>query len=669
METIRNTLWGMVGKISERYGDRDALVHLERGVRFNYALLAWEVERAAKGLIHMGIKTGDRVAIWAPNVPEWLISMLALSRLGAVTVPVDPGAGREDVRFVLEQSACRGVVVSKALEDEECVNAVLYARDAVESLEHVVVIADETFSETIPWTELTAMGEDADGIALAEMEQGVAPQDPVAIMYTSGTTGQPKGVVLDHLGLINKSMASTDRQGVGHQDRMCLFFPLFHMFGNTCIALAGLIRGAALIIPSDLFDPRKTLDAIHKESCTAIYGSPSMLIALLDHPDFRKKWWATVKKGTVGGAPCPMELMKRLVQEIGVSQITVAYGITEASSWITMTRPDDPIDLRVGTIGTALPCNEVKIVDPATGEDRPPGVQGELCTRGFLMKAYYRMPGATAAAVDREGWFHTGDLGVVDEAGYFRITGRLKDVIVRDGVEIYPVEVEECLYRHPDVSEVQVFGFPHPEKGQEVAAWLTLKSGSRASGISLAAYSKDYVDERLLPHYFKVVSGFPMTKSGKVQKFRLAQLAEAEYLSGRPSETKEDVFPSREVVYTAAAPGALGPYSQGIRAGGFLFTSGQVGMDPRTGKLVSGGIEAEARQAMENLRAVLRAGGTDLSRVVKTTVYLADIRDFAAFNGVYGAYFTSEAPARSAFQVGALPLGAAVEIEMIALAG
>jgi len=617
----------------------------------------------------MGIKTGDRVAIWAPNVPEWLISMLALSRLGAITVPVDPGAGREDVRFVLEQSECRGVIVSKALEDEECVNAVLYARDAVDSLEHVVVIADETFPETVPWTELTAMGGKADGLALAEMEQGVAPQDPVAMMYTSGTTGQPKGVVLDHLGLINKSMASTDRQGVGHQDRMCLFFPLFHMFGNTCIALAGLFRGAALIIPSDLFDPRKTLDAIRKESCTAIYGSPSMLIGLLDHPDFRKKWWATVKKGTVGGAPCPMELMKRLVQEIGASHITVAYGITEASSWITMTRPDDPIDLRVGTIGTALPCNEVKIVDPATGDDRPPGVQGELCTRGFLMKEYYRMPGATAAAVDREGWFHTGDLGVVDEAGYFRITGRLKDVIVRDGVEIHPVEVEECLYRHPDVSEVQVFGFPHGEKGQEVAAWLKLKVGSQISGIALAAYARDYLDERLLPHYFKVVSGFPMTKSGKVQKYKLSEMAMAEYLSGETAGMRGGPSPVRQVIYSDRAPGALGPYSQAIRTGDYIFTSGQVGMDPATGKLVQGGIEAQTRQAMENLRSVLQAGGADFSKVVKSTVYLADIKDFAAFNGVYGTYFPANPPARSAFQVGALPLGAAVEIEMIALAG
>ena len=548
MERVESTIWEMVGRLCDRYGDRDALVHMERGVRFNYALLSWEVERAAKGFIHLGIKTGDRVAVWAPNVPEWLISFLAISRIGALTVPVDPGAGRDDLEFVLSQSECRGVIVSKALEDEECVNAALRARDMIASLETVVVIADETFPETVPWTELTAMGEDADAAALAAMEGRIAPEDPVAIMYTSGTTGKPKGVVLDHLGLINKSMASTERQGIGHEDRLCLFFPLFHMFGNTCIALSGLIRGACLVIPSDFFDPSNVHQAIHKEACTAIYGSPSMLIALLDHPDFRKKWWGSVKKGTVGGAPCPMELMKRLVEDVGVVHVTVAYGITEASSWIAMTRPEDPIPFRVGTIGTALPCNEVKIVDPVTGEDVPPGTQGELCTRGFLMKGYYRMPSATASAIDREGWFHTGDLGEVDEAGYFKITGRLKDVIVRDGVEIHPVEVEECIYRHPDVSEVQVFGFPHPDRGQEVAVWLKLKEGANTSGIALAAFAKDHLDEAILPHYFKIVSSFPMTKSGKVQKFKLAEMAVREYLGNqRPGAEEKSSRPGHTV--------------------------------------------------------------------------------------------------------------------------
>jgi len=375
----------------------------------------------------------------------------------------------------------------------------------------------------------TSIGEEIEKEIFIKTKDEVIPEDPVAIMYTSGTTGKPKGVVLDHLGLINKSMFSTERQGINHKDRLSLFFPLFHMFGNTCIALAGLIRGAALIIPCQTFDPVKILRAMHHEKCTAVYGSPSMLIALIDHPDFNKSMWTSVDKGIIGGAPCPMELMRRLVEDIGISHVTVAYGITETSSWITMTNPDDPIDLRVSTIGTPLACNEIKIVDPTTGEDFPYGTQGELCTRGFLMKEYYKMPAATAAAIDKEKWFHTGDLGEMDEKKYVKITGRLKDVIVRDGIEIYPVEVEEIIYNLSDVSETQVFGFPHPEKGQEVAAWVKLKERSQISLDELTKYIRDNLDAKVAPSYIKIVSDFPMTGSGKVQKFKLAEMAQREY--------------------------------------------------------------------------------------------------------------------------------------------
>ena len=363
---------------------------------------------------------------------------------------------------------------------------------------------------------------------IQQMADAVRPEDPVAIMYTSGTTGIPKGVVVDHLGLINKSLCSTERQRITRADRLCLFFPLFHMFGNTCIALSGLIRGAALVMPSANFDPAEVLCTVKSEACTAIYGSPAMFIGLLEHSLFDKAHWHTVRTGIVGGAPCPMELMKRLVEEIGVSDLTVAYGITETSSWITMTHPDDPLSLRVGTIGTTLACNEVTIVNPRTGEDFPPNTQGEVCARGYLMKEYYRMPGATAAAIDREGWFHSGDLGEMDENGYFKITGRLKDVIVRDGTEIYPVEVEEALYRHPDVSEVQVFGVPHPEKGQEVVAWVKLKEKSRLNERDLASFANAHVAEEMRPRHYKIVSEFPMTRSGKVQKFILSEMAAKE---------------------------------------------------------------------------------------------------------------------------------------------
>jgi len=327
-------------------------------------------------------------------------------------------------------------------------------------------------------------------------------------------------------------MVATERQGITAEDRLCLFFPLFHMFGNTCIALAGLLRGAALIMPGRSFDPARILKAIPAEKCTAIYGSPSMLIALVDHPQFQKSDWVSLTKGIIGGAPCPIELMRRIVKDIGVSDITVAYGITETSSWITMTHPTDPIELRVSTIGNALPCNEVKIVDPVTGDTLDPGQQGELCTRGFLMKEYYKMPAATAAAIDRDKWFHTGDLGVMDRQGYVKITGRVKDVIVRRGVEIYPVEIEEVIYMLAEVSEVQVFGFNPPgvEKSQAVAAWIKVKDGSQLSLETVAAHVRAQLPAEKIPQYYKLVAEFPMTGSGKVQKYKMAEMAQEEWL-------------------------------------------------------------------------------------------------------------------------------------------
>lgn len=529
MEIIRKTIGRMLNETAEKFPNQEALVHTDVAVRYNYSLLLWEVDRAAKGLMRAGIAKGEKVALWAPNIPEWIVAMLALNKIGALFIPLDPGTGQEELLYVLDQSEARAVILARGLEDEEYVDMFFSIRDKVRSVEHAFVIATQSYPETVPWTELTASGEDLDPEILKQREKEVRPADPVAIMYTSGTTGVPKGVVLDHLGLINKSMASTRRQGLTREDKLCLFFPLFHMFGNTCIALSGILTGATIVMPCLAFDPPKVLEAIFRQKCTAVYGSPSMMIGLLEHPEFQKKRFATVKKGTMGGAPCPMKLMKKLVQQVGAAQITVAYGITEASSWITMTYPEDPLELRVATIGVPLECNEVKIVHPATGEDLERNRPGELCVRGFLMKEYYKMPGLTSSVIDKEGWFHTGDMGEIDENGYVRITGRIKDVIVRDGAEIRPAEVEEILYTLPEVSEVQVFGFPHAGKGQEVAAWVKPRKGAKLSVEQVARFAGRKIEKQKLPGYFKLVKTFPMTRSGKIQKFRLAEMAEKEY--------------------------------------------------------------------------------------------------------------------------------------------
>lgn len=530
MDFVDKTINRMITEVSRQYPDQDALVHSESGARYNYSLLNWEEHTVARSLVAIGIRRGDRVAIWAPNIPEWVITFLALAEIGAVTVPIDPGAQEDELLFILQQSECRAILLTRGLQDDEYAQMALEARDQCPALEHLFLVADSSYPDTLLWSEVTAEGDKLEDREFEENVNRVRPADTVAIMYTSGTTGKPKGVVLDHRGLINKSICSTGRQGITHADRLALFFPLFHMFGNTCIALAGLLKGASLIMPCRTFDPSQVLNAIYKEKCSAIYASPSMLIALLDHPEFKAKKWRAVKKGTIGGAPCPMELMKRVVEQVGVSDITVGYGITEASSWITMTHPQDPVEKRVSTIGTPLTANEVKIVDPATGEDLPPGRQGELCTRGFLMKGYYRMPAATSAAIDRDNWFHTGDLGEMDAQGYFKITGRLKDIIVRQGVEIQPVELEEIIYRLPGVSEVQVFGFPHPEKGQEVAAWIKPKEAAVLNLIDIAAELKEILEPGKAVHYLKIVPEFPMTRSGKVQKYKLAEMAREEYL-------------------------------------------------------------------------------------------------------------------------------------------
>ena len=530
MQVIHKTIAGLLEEVADLNPLRDAVIHSELGVRYNFKDLSREIDRIARGFIRQGINSGDKVAVWAHNTPEWLLSFLGLTKIGAITVPIDPNAAEENLLYIIEQSESRGLIIPGDSDSPAFVEMALAAKKNIASLEFIFVCGESEGPDLISWAELRKLAEDVTDSTLAEKIKLVHATDPMAIMYTSGTTGQPKGVVLDHLGLINKSMVSTARQGITADDRLCLFFPLFHMFGNTCIALAGLLRGASLIMPSKMFDPQKILQAVSQEKCTAIYGSPSMLIALVDHPDFKKEDWSTVSKGIIGGAPCPIELMRRIVEEIGVSDITVAYGITETASWITMTHPADPIELRVSTIGTPLPCNDVKIVDPASGEELPPNQQGELCTRGFLMKEYYKMPAATGAAVDKENWFHSGDLGEMDEQGYVKITGRLKDVIVRDDLDIYPVELEEIIYQLPEISEVQVFGFSHPEKGQEVAAWVKLKEGAELSTDRIARHVETQLPEEKWPRHYKIVSEFPMTGSGKIQKFKLAEMGQNEYI-------------------------------------------------------------------------------------------------------------------------------------------
>lgn len=529
INSIKSTIGRVLNDVAKKHAHNMALIYPDQDIRYDYRMFLSQIEGLSKGLIKIGVKKRDKVALWANNIPPWIISQMALAKIGAILVPIDPGVNLEDLRYILEQSETGYIIMEKALEMDEYLS-VLSSICQGSSCKRIV-IGGSNDRDILSWERLCVMGDQVDPRILAEREDQIKADDPVAIMYTSGTTGKAKGVVLDHVGLINKSVFSAYRQGLVDKDRLCLFFPLFHMFGNTCIALTGIITGATIVMPCKIFEPSRILSSIFRERCTAIYGSPSMLIALVDHDDFSPEKCKTVSKGIIGGSPCPAELMRRLVEDIGISDITVAYGITETSSWITMTKPADPIDLRVSTIGTALECNEVKILNPVSDKEMAAGHQGELCTRGFLMKEYYKMPAATASAIDKDGWFHSGDLGEVNEEGYFKITGRLRDVIIRNDIEIYPTDLEEVIYKLPGVSEVQVFGFSYPGVGQEVAAWVKLRQGAALTLEDLEKYIKENVQEDKEPHYYKIVKGFPMTRSGKVQKFRLAELAEKEYLA------------------------------------------------------------------------------------------------------------------------------------------
>jgi fatty-acyl-CoA synthase len=533
-ERIYTTVGKWLDRVAQERPGNEALVHHQRQVRYTYRSFSEEVDRLAWGLMALGLQKGDPVALWGPNLPEWVLAQFALAKIGAVLVALDPSYGVEDLQYALAFSQARALLTAEGPDGAYLEMIRSLVPELWESpprpgkffpdLQNLITLFSPAPSPLLGFQEVLTRGEEIPPGRLAERERTVSPEDPLMILFTSGTTGKPKGVVLDHLGVMNKSMASTERLGITHQDRLCLFFPLFHMFGNTCIALAGLLRGAALVIPSDQISPPEILSAIGAEKCTAIYGSPSMMVALMESPQFKDYRPGNLRTGIIGGAPCPLEIMKRVVHEMGVGEIAIAYGITEASSWIAQTLPEDPLELRVSTIGQALSNCEVKIIDPAGGDEVPDGTPGEICTRGYLMKGYFKNPEATARAIDQEGWFHTGDLGTRDSLGYFRITGRLKEVILKEGREILPPEIEDALYRLPGVSMVQAFGVPDPEKGEVVALWIKPKEGHVLSEEMVAAYCRDFLPKDCLPDYIRLVEAFPMTRSGKIQKFKMREL-------------------------------------------------------------------------------------------------------------------------------------------------
>ena len=538
MGLLKKTVGNLLDETALKFFENEALVDISKGVRYSYREFLDAVNRMSKGLLRLGLKKGEHLALWGPNRWEWIITQFATAKIGVVLISVDTNYQLEQLEYLLKQSDSRSLVMTEGLKRSEYIEIVSKLFPEIQDsipghlnsprlpeLKNIILISERPAAGMFGWKEILEMGKDVSDSLLAERQASCRFEDVATLLYTSGTTGAPKGVMSTHFGIINTTLASAENQKLTEHDRLCLSVPLSHMFGCVCITLAAVIKGATLVIPSETFEPRRILEAIEKERCTAIYGSPSAFIALMEDPEYRSFDLKSLRTGIMGGAQCPMEVMKRVVEEMGVKEIVIGYGLTESSSWITETRADDPLELRVSTVGRPLPNVEVKIIDTGSGEEVPAGTSGEICARGLNMKGYYKMPAASANAIDSEGWLHSGDLGYMDEGGYIRTTGRLKEVINKGGGVIYPTEIEEVLFAHPKISNAQIFGVPDKISGEEVAAWIKLEEGAVVTEDEILQYCKKRLPDSHLPRYIKFVSEFPMTPLGKVQKFKMREMA------------------------------------------------------------------------------------------------------------------------------------------------
>jgi fatty-acyl-CoA synthase len=544
MDLMRKTVSDLLNEIALKFPEKEALVDLSQGKRFTYKELLAMVNRAAKGFLRLGLKQGDHLALWSPNRWEWTMTQFALAKIGVVLVSIDINCKTEQLEYFLRQSDSKSLVMAEGMKGSEYIEMILQLCPEIKEarpgqltsrtlpeLRNIILISGGNSPGMFQWKEILGVGRDVPDQMLAERRDSFGENHVVTILYTSGTTGAPKGVMSTHFGIMNTTLASAENQRLTGKDRLCLSVPLSHMFGCVCVTLASVIKGATLVIPSEIFDPPRILEAIEKEQCTAIYGSPSAFIALMGDPRYRASDVKSLRTGIMGGAQCQMEVMKRVVNEMGVREIVIGYGQTESSSWITMTRPDDRLEWRVSTVGRPLPHVEAKIMDPISGNEVPTdgSALGEICARGFNMKGYYKMPSATASAIDSGGWLHTGDLGSMDENGYVRTAGRLKEVINKGGEVIFPTEIEEVLFGHPKISNAQVFGVPDRDWGEEVAVWIKLEQGVMATEEEIRQYCKEKLSVSHLPRFIKFVREFPTTPLGKVQKFKMREVTTQEH--------------------------------------------------------------------------------------------------------------------------------------------
>ncbi|KAF0221513.1 MAG: fatty-acyl-CoA [Geobacteraceae bacterium] len=532
------TVGGLLDHIAERFPDNEALVYVERGIRHTYREFNEVCRQVAKGLLRLGIQKGDHLSIWAYNVPEWVILQFATAKIGAVLVTVNTSYKTAELEYILKQSDTSTLFMVNAFKDTDYVQTLAEVVPELKSaepgklssarlpfLKNVVFIGDDTPAGMFNFQKIVELGKEVADEELTAVEATLDRHEVINMQYTSGTTGFPKGVMLTHFNLTNNGFAIGECMKFTDKDRLCIPVPFFHCFGCVLGVMVCVTHGAAMV-PVEIFDPLKVLQTIEKERCTAVHGVPTMFIAELEHPEFPKFDMSSLRTGIMAGSNCPIELMKRAVKDMNVTEITSVYGQTEASPGITQTRTGDAIELRVATVGRALPGAEVKIIDIETGATLPPGKQGELCARGYMvMKGYYKMAEETAKVVDAEGWLHTGDLAVMDENGYCKITGRIKQMIIRGGENIYPREIEEYLYTHPKISDVQIYGVPDRKYGEQVMAAVILKKGESMAEDEMKEFCRGRIANYKIPKYVKFVDSYPMTASGKIQKFKLREMA------------------------------------------------------------------------------------------------------------------------------------------------
>ena len=527
------TIGQLLDTTTLKYAEKDAIIFTDLNYKINYKEFKTITDEIAKGLLALNIQKGEHIGIFAVNCPEWVILQFASAKIGAVLVNVNPALKSHELKYILEQGDITTLFLTEYFKNQNMVE-VLKSLETKELplLKKIITIRTEEYKEYMKWNALLELAKNVSNEALIERQKTLTPQDIINIQYTSGTTGFPKGAQLTHHGILNNAYYCGANMNLNDKDAMCIPVPLYHCFGCVLGTLVSVNYGIKMVFPSEVFEPRKTLKAIHKEKCTAVHGVPTMFIAELALDDFSNYNLSSLRTGVIAGAPCPMELMKQLIEKMNLTEITIGYGFTEASPLLTQTRYNDPIDVKVGTVGKTVQHVKIKIIDPETQKELPINTAGELCGFGYnAMKGYYKMPERTKEVIDTEGWMHTGDLATVDENGVYRIVGRIKDMIIRGGENIYPAEIEEFFMTSPKVEVIQVVGVPDQKFGEQTAAVIKLKSREKWTEEEAKEWCKGKIANYKIPYYIKFVNDFPMTANGKIQKYKLREILQKELKS------------------------------------------------------------------------------------------------------------------------------------------